>query len=221
MRDIKSLFIAAPISRITTLRDDEVRPCPRFARAASTGAPFRFGFTLIELLVVVLIIGILAAVAVPQYQKAVWKSRAANLQTLLNSVAQAGEIYHLHNGTYPTNFDELDLDIGGTATASSCQNALVPTATRRFNDFEITLYDGGFAQRYLVAAHFITGKYKCTGFVYYFDTNGQSPFLEHHTFCQEGYYDRDCGSNCGYGEFCKKVMNKQHKIYFQLMDLSE
>ena len=55
-------------------------------------------FTLIELLVVVLIIGILAAVAVPQYQKAVLKSRLALWDVMFDTGLKAIDLYLLENG---------------------------------------------------------------------------------------------------------------------------
>ena len=84
------------------------------------------GFTLIELLVVVLIIAILAAVALPQYQKVVLKSRYHSVMPMVDSIAQAEQLYFLEHGEYTSSLKDLMM---GANTAhispwASCYRAL-------------------------------------------------------------------------------------------------
>jgi prepilin-type N-terminal cleavage/methylation domain-containing protein len=69
------------------------------------------GFTLIETLVVVLIIGILAAIALPQYQKAVERTKVAEALALSKMLGEAEERFFLANGRYTLDPSELDIRV--------------------------------------------------------------------------------------------------------------
>ena len=105
------------------------------------------GFTLIELLVVVLIIGILAAVALPQYQKAVMKSRITQMLVRVNALHNGAEIYYLANGFYPNDLRDVDLDITqGAEIKNSTQFTTSPTPAAFYNDgMECIIISGAYA----------------------------------------------------------------------------
>ncbi|MBQ8033000.1 MAG: prepilin-type N-terminal cleavage/methylation domain-containing protein [Elusimicrobiaceae bacterium] len=133
------------------------------------------GFTLIELLVVVLIIGILAAVAVPQYQKAVERSRVTQALALLKTTFYAAERYYLANGTWPQKFEELDIEIPWTGETKYSPNA---TDARSDENWSLELYEtlGGTRRRVDIGR--ISGPYAGTGFVIWKESDTNPPTLQ-------------------------------------------
>lgn len=84
------------------------------------------GFTLIELLVVVLIIGILAAVALPQYELTVEKTKAEILIANIRALRGALELYRLENGVYPhDSLTDVTFDLQGCALKQDNSSVIV------------------------------------------------------------------------------------------------
>ena len=192
------MLTAASIFRICPCgehRNDEAR---RYAMTNATEA-----FTLIELLVVVLVIGILAAVALPQYQKAVEKSKAAQGIALVKSFAQAAEAYHMANGTYATNADIDALSVGLSdeqKTKLFCAN-LFWNGCADNGDWGITFQQTSGIES--VIAIRTSGKYAGAGFAIF--QNSYLPTVSTNTlYC----YERSAGTYVlTKGTYCQKLFN--------------
>ncbi len=104
----------------------------------------RRGFTLIELLIVILIIVILAAIALPQYQKAVEKARVKKMIALFHDIRQAQHLYYLEHGTYADSMNQLPFNLDLPKITKS-RNQLLPEA-RWGGGVQVVdgLYDNGY-----------------------------------------------------------------------------
>ena len=141
-------------------------------------------FTLIELLVVVLIIGILAAIALPQYQVAVDKTRYTTLMLLVRSLHDAQEMYYLVNGQYAANFEELGTDILPEGFSLS-ENKI----TASYPNFAVDMGNGTYVGGYLLSGQGII-------------LNSYLIFLSHSSASSRG---RQCWAYGGPSERAKKV----------------
>jgi len=92
------------------------------------------GLTLVELLIVVVIIGILATIAVPGYDKSIRHARGREAQSTLRLIYNAEKMYHIDHETY-SNGGTPDQDFEEDALGQYMEN---PNLTNSFYEFSVT-----------------------------------------------------------------------------------
>ena len=85
----------------------------------------RRGFTLLELIIVVLITGILAVVAMPEYQKAIRRSICVEAYNVFAAIKVSQEVYYVEHGTYAADIADFDI--------------IVPPQTSRYFEYGIKI----------------------------------------------------------------------------------
>jgi type IV pilus assembly protein PilE len=111
------------------------------------------GFTLMEVLVVVLIIGILSSIALPQYQKAVMRSRFAQMVIYNNAIVKAQQAYYATFMTYATEMDQLDITLPVIPSVSCNVNYQGGTLCH--------LYNGSQRNIAIIEQSFTTNSFVC------------------------------------------------------------
>lgn len=128
------------------------------------------GFTLIELLIVVLIIGILAAIALPQYNTSVERSKMAEAVTLVKQIAEANKRYYMATGAYAYTVGELDIEIPGEDYTGAgdirkqTKNFIYTASVINTSPYLAISYRIPFAQRYYISIYKNNNNIRCTAY---------------------------------------------------------
>ncbi len=173
------------------------------------------GFTLIEMLITVIIIGILASIALPLYQKSMEKARVAKILPVLKTLYNAEQDYYLQYRKYPKTFDDLGLKMHCEPNPILWTTQMPASSACTIGEWTYQVYHNPVDDTYGMYAGRIKGRYRGTGFISFY-TNGMhikqgKDIKPGQILCAERismgtYVFKTPGLNKG-GEYCKKIFN--------------